>query len=436
MWEPPDVNAFPTPWEKKKARHVISTLEKELRKARLRVKQLQADLYIRKAWIAPVRRATFDVLSLVFEFCANDDWKIPLTLAAVSRSWRIAALASPRVWSFIKLEDCPSQDMITLFLGRSGDCPIHASTFSANPFTLFERFAHRLQCLSFDMDHQFRPIPFQNLKRLIFISSDVDIPLSLISVAYFPALRYLVCRGTLYNDFGDGLDLDSIPIINFPPLEELFLFITNDYTWSVVLRGCKGTLLSLNLYTFNYPSDVLDLGSISKLPLCQTIVIDCWDLPGPIWVFGIETPLLTYYAEFHYNTLHDDGCLHTDTGRVVHLRTNQQPPPSSAVPNLQILEIDFLNVSLLNYLSKLFSNEGAYPKLERISYCERGDSPDESELEDVSDRSELEECEDLMICVNSGRPRQIIFNIVKTWQDDVPGTIKYSCGAGMPCHLG
>ncbi|KIM28517.1 hypothetical protein M408DRAFT_23574 [Serendipita vermifera MAFF 305830] len=421
MWEPADMNAVPIPNEKIKARNAISILEVELRDARLRVVRLEAELCTRKAWIAPVRRASSDVLSLIFEFCAKNDWKSPLKLAAISKTWRTAVLASPRAWSFLNLIECCHRDTIQLFFSRSGQCPMHMPFRSKVPPTMFAGFTHRLQCLSLNTASLPHGAIFPNVWRLSLGFNMSSVPLSLISVAHFPALRSLFCRANVHNDIFHSLDVDSLRN-TIPPIEQLAISIVKDPTWAAVLSACKDTLLSLELGVNYYYGGSAFPASNLTLPLCKTLDISCWSNAPDVRVPTLRTPLLQYYSEYQFGR--DPEQLHTDTGRVVHLRTNQQPT-DSAFPKLQVLEIDLQDPPLTIFLSNLLANKGAYPELERITY---------SSSENEFDEDEVEECRDLMMVVNASRKRPIVMNIVNYWADETPGGIKRECGVGMPCH--
>ncbi|KIM20471.1 hypothetical protein M408DRAFT_30332 [Serendipita vermifera MAFF 305830] len=217
---------------------------------------------------------------------------------------------------------------------------------------------------------------------------------------------------------------------DIPPLEELAFAIADDYTWCTVLRGCKDSLLSLRLALNYYETDSLELDYVFLLPLCKTLAIHCDDDVPSTWELSLATPVLEYYTEYQYEEYDfEDGhqVLHTDTRRVVRIRTNRPPPPDAAVPNLNTLEVDNLDIdlSLIDYLAISFSNGNVYPTLERITYCSKGADPVLNNFLDSKDFIEG---------LNSERTRPIIFNVVNTWEGDMPGTIKSSCGVGMSCH--
>src|ERR1700687_2688338 len=108
MWTPADITALPTAQDLIEAKSALKEVEIELKdallaleKAQLRVDRIRQNLRERTAWIAPVRKLSSDVLSLIFEFCAEDNWRTPLRISGVSRQWRDIALATPRAWAFL-----------------------------------------------------------------------------------------------------------------------------------------------------------------------------------------------------------------------------------------------------------------------------------------------------------------------------------------------
>lgn len=429
MWKPEDINALPTPDDRIKAQNAIFILEDALKEARLRVQRLEADLVTRRAWIVPVRYVPLEILSLIFEICAKDDWKSPLGIAAVSRSWRTAVLASPRVWSLLNFGGFKDKETIKLFLERGGQCPLHVCLDYSFPLTLFQNFSPRLQCLSVYMLPQDQSITFSNLKRLTLRIPNRLVPLSLVNMVHFPALRYLVCGGSLFSDFSDISDLASW-INNIPPLEGLSLPTATESMWGSIVDRCKSTLVSLKLELRFHEGNIILPPGTSTLPLCKTLAIHHWGLPPDAWLLPLVTPLLKYYTQ-HQIVRNDRGVeyqvLHTDTGQVVHLRTNRMPPADSAVPNLRVLEISHIPLPLTTFLSEVFSNKDTYPALRRIAYCSEGNNL-------VIHQNDFERSEILIENLNSHRKHPIVLEIVKTWQDDVPGTIKNFCGKDMPCY--
>lgn len=291
------------------------------------------------------------------------------------------------------------------------------------PLTLFESFAHRLQCLSLDVDSSDEYdipdlIAFPNVKRLTFRNATGAIPLSLISITHFPALRALICEGQIISDITNSPDWTLT-------LEELYLSNSSDDAWLTVLRACRETLVSLGMGCgyINTPYLVT-----IELPMCKHLAIRYWDEIPDTWEVTLKTPVRECYTEYRYNHSipgENEQIVHDDTAGVTRLRTDQLPPNDSAIPNLRLLEISDLKRSLPNYLDFLQSDGNTYPALERITYCSEGAELDETDLRDSND---------FIRDWNQRRARPIAYEVVETWQDDMPGTIKSSCGVGLSCH--
>jgi hypothetical protein len=75
-------------------------VHKVIEQARLRLDELTQQLNERKSRIAPVRQASFDILSSIFERCSEIDWMSPLVIGVVSCRWRETILHTPRELSY------------------------------------------------------------------------------------------------------------------------------------------------------------------------------------------------------------------------------------------------------------------------------------------------------------------------------------------------
>jgi hypothetical protein len=125
----------------------VMNVQKVIEQAQLRIDELTRQLNERKSRIAPVRKASFDILSSIFERCSEIDWKSPLRIAAVSRRWRDTILHTPRAWCFI---DTLSVNVacIDAYFERSGRCGLHVALDHSDRIELLAPVAHRVQCLA------------------------------------------------------------------------------------------------------------------------------------------------------------------------------------------------------------------------------------------------------------------------------------------------
>jgi hypothetical protein len=113
------MTAVPTPIDVINAIKAIKETKEDLKdalcalaEAQRRVTDLEKNLGQLRAWVAPIRRLPFDSLSLVFEFCGEDDWKTPLRISEVSRQWRSVVLETPRAWASLDLKDIDNESRI------------------------------------------------------------------------------------------------------------------------------------------------------------------------------------------------------------------------------------------------------------------------------------------------------------------------------------
>jgi len=143
MWSPANKSALPTPEELNKAKEAINSVQKDLEnameslvRAQLRVDILRKDVEERKAWVAPVRRLTFDALSMIFDWCADIEWDSAVRIAAVCRTWRSIALDTPRAWSFVELASKTSNQGIKMFFERSRERPLYVYLPGSRRFDL------------------------------------------------------------------------------------------------------------------------------------------------------------------------------------------------------------------------------------------------------------------------------------------------------------
>jgi uncharacterized coiled-coil protein SlyX len=99
---------------------VVDT-QKVIEQAQLRLDELTQQVNDRKSRIVPVRKASFDVLSSIFECCNEIDWMSPLAIGGVSRRWREIILLTPRAWCFIDMSGLDTA-CVNAYFKRSGQC--------------------------------------------------------------------------------------------------------------------------------------------------------------------------------------------------------------------------------------------------------------------------------------------------------------------------
>jgi hypothetical protein len=370
MWPPADVTALPTAQELIDAKLEIETVETQLSdallalaQAQLRVDEIKKELLERKAWIAPVRYLPFDVLSLIFEFCGEDDWRTTLLISEVSRHWRETVLATPRAWAFLQLNDFKiKHQMIDRFFSRSGHCPLHIYLPSAMVYSaqILSSVENRLQCLStYFINNYMEGRVFPVLDRLTLRQGYNSLmEISRFNDIQFPSLRHLLCSISLTNSISE---ISGVIGWNFPPLQTLSLEMTGDLAWLSLLRAVKNTLISLRLHLVQH---CRIQNSQINLPVLKSLEIQCWHDERPFWPLDLKTSVLETYLELTRRSV-DESLYHRDTQNVRNLRSDRTPTLSS-FPLLEILQLDNDESHVFAVFAKLASNGSLCPNLQEV----------------------------------------------------------------------
>lgn len=386
------------------------------------VKRIRRDILERKAWISPIRRLTFDVLSYIFEISGEDDWKTILSVSAVSKYWRDVVLVTPRAWQFPHLKYCVNPKTIMLFLERSGQRPLHVflpprTAYGKNrQFELISPFSHRLRCLSLDnFPLGSWKASFPNVRSLSLRRSSSWAEHPEISITTFPVLRHLVCMTSIRKHTDSGI------LHDFPPLESLSIVIGSHFEWLWILRNCEETLLSLKLELYHsFPTNPVFHFTLPKLTSLEIgHSIHSWSEHRP---FKLDTPLLEAYVERRTPRM-GTLVLHEDTTLIKYMRTDR-PLHLLLTPALRVLQLENAR-DLSRVLSSLRWNDKLGSQLEAIE-VKQDDL--ENEVEYIAGR-----VTEKLTDINRARPRPI--QVVALGQfGDLPGMIPvHSCGPNMPC---
>jgi hypothetical protein len=381
MWPPADITALPTLQEVIDAKLAIEEVKIQLNdallalaQAQLRVDEINKELFEREAWIAPIRYLSFDALSLVFEFCGEDDWRTPLVISEVSRYWRDTVLATPRAWAFLRLHDFRNEHQIIYhFFSRSGHCPLHISlpTMMAHPSRILSGVEKRLKCLSIQDTNDYvkgRVFPILDRLTLLF-AYDRPTEISRFNDVQFPSLRHLICETYLTNSLSG---LSGVVQWEFPPLQTLSLRMTGDLAWLSLLTAVKNTLISLKLQLVQQCT--IQNSQIS-LPTLRCLDVQ-FSLHGPLfWPLDLKTPVLETYLELTRRSL-NKSLFHEDIQNVRGMRSDR-PPTLSSFPLIEILQLkeEYHAVAVL---TELASNESLCPNLQEIELQSYKNRPSES----------------------------------------------------------
>jgi hypothetical protein len=90
MWAPANIYDIPIDEDRAMAKDALVQLRRDLEDAAEQLDHAQVDhlrrsIAEREAWLAPVRKLSFDVLAIIFNMTAEDDWRAPMGLAGVCR---------------------------------------------------------------------------------------------------------------------------------------------------------------------------------------------------------------------------------------------------------------------------------------------------------------------------------------------------------------
>ncbi|KIM20473.1 hypothetical protein M408DRAFT_30334 [Serendipita vermifera MAFF 305830] len=421
MWAPVDLNALPTNKDYIHAKLAITQRERELADALLapaqnqtRITNLEKDIYARRAWIAPIRKLGFDVLSLIFELCSKSEWSAPLKIGAISRSWRAVVLNTPRAWSIIDLRYLEDTDAVNTYLHRSGTYPIHARILNvSDALKHFPNILSRLLCVYINDTSGSENSVFPCLR---WLTIRVHQPVHFFQTSRFPALRHLV-----YWSYAAIPETSTI-FKHFPPLKTLKVNTMEGEYWNNMLKACSATLVALTLSDF-CDSQYTCIIELPKLIFLRIYRADAAHASPSGWPLELVTPALQSYVEIYseYSAYLGDGPIHKDLGTITHLRLSHMIP-LSCCGQLRRLQIATTEDVLSLILVELATDNIICPDLEAIEvHLSHTASVDADTIAlTTPEMTKLRE-----------RPFQITFH--SRLRDDFPGFPVEECDSDMPC---
>lgn len=372
MWPPEDIAVVPTGKLLQDAKFDVNMMEVDLKdvlllleQTRLRAQQLKQGLDELRAWIAPIRRAPFDVLAVILGLCGENDWKTTLAFSAVSRQWREVVLATPNARRLLDPRNRIQDSTLRTFFERSGQCPPHIYWPTSLSNAPLATMADLLQCLSIWELPKDSGEVFPNLNRLVIRVNQPHLQPSDIPRTRFPALRHLHCRWGFKKSYGNPMIMALPPL---PPLETLFLSTSTDFTWIRVMRECRNTLVALKVYLKDVKSR-MDLSL--KLPKLKCLEI-C-SVQQEIWPVRLLAPSLEVYTIMMIGTIY--GQITEDSLSNVRFLHLYSPPPLLSLPSLQFLRLRSYE-DMESILYQLSQNSGLCPHLESIEVTTSNRIPD------------------------------------------------------------
>lgn len=335
-----------------------SHLEQALERARLAQHQVAvatSRLNWARAFIAPIRKLNFDVLSLIFEIAANNDLKAPLRIAGVSHLWRGVIQRTPRVWSVLdrrRIKDVGS----ALYLNHSLPSRLHVhETHEAN-FSHLAQMAHKVECLTATVIYDTpTPIVFPNLKRLVAGRGYIcHANLATINTSRFPNLRHLNLDTTFHRNSA---------ITGFPQLETLAIVLHAAIPWFDIINACKNSLISLRptIVTLNVFGDdnSLHLPRLRYLEIVTRRKISRWEIE-------IEAPALETYIE-RSECGWFSGHFHETLDSVKNLRLSYLPELEN-MKQLEILQLSLMEYVVEEFIEKVTNGPWSLPNLRILEF--------------------------------------------------------------------
>lgn len=374
MYEPPDFTVLPTSNEILHSKDVIQQMGNTLMETMLdpkpapeRVAELEDHQEVLKAWIAPIKRLNDDILSLIFEFCGEDDPKMTLHISAVSRGWRQVVLATPRAWAYLNMSRCLHPPTVALFFKCSRSYPLHVNFDPWQCRAPISNVLDRIVCLSLVYHpHALTRATFPHVTRLwIHQYGRYFVRLSEMDTTVFPALRHFLC-GAPITDNGIG---EFTSPSGIAPLETLSLCMAEEPTWLRVLHSCQDSLVSLQLvlveqfWTLPPKFEVV-------LPLLKCLEVQFWAEAGQEWPLDLKTPALETYWQ-HLGGDDYGGIRHYDINTVTQLCIDRWLELPS-LPKLRLLRV-CRESDVIFYLRLISADPMLFPELERIELEMEGD---------------------------------------------------------------
>lgn len=377
MWTPTDEYALPSKEDAVNALGAIEQLKIDiedaivkLNQAQLHLDNLKTELCKREAWLAPVRRLTFDVLSSIFIMCAEHSWMAPMSLSLVCRVWRTTILAVPSAWSFIDLKHERALGFWSLFTRHSGHYPLHVGldgySWTKEIYFKIEDVSDRITCLKVPtLTYLQQTTSFPILKRLSIINETPKMELALLNPSRFPVLQHLQLT---HYDRPDSLAFTTMT--DLPALQSLVISIYDGPTTINPLRKWGENLryLTLHIYCGSKagPKYCVDLPRLEDLAI--------YDNTHAKIAYTMTTPALKYLT-IDNQLLSSNSPFQLDLGHLVHVcfaASQNSPlielPPLIELVRVRVLQFSIAPNSFIKILKSLTGKASICPKLEVIEY--------------------------------------------------------------------
>lgn len=339
-----------------------------------------------------------EVLGIVIEAHALNDWRAPIIDSAVARHWRTAALSCPRVWSHIVLEDdTMSEAGMRLWLERAGATlrPTIGTFRTTGATGLLLEQSHRFKSLFYrGVLPVLYPIAFPNLQHLSILALGDGRLDSINRGQPFPSLH------TMRLDGLDNLKFNPKVFSTFGALHVLYL---HDITgpWQSVVRGCANSLTTLMLEACHGTTQQSPI----HLPRLRTISLR---RVSGLRLVQLETPVLERFYEGRSQGLREveglESLLYTTVTAYGSYKRDTDLNDMIPFPNISILALRETFQTISKVLQMLLSAKDGLSALRIIEIRDNVRRPFSAEQ-----RSKLEE---LVKLLKASRPSpiEVIYN--------------------------
>lgn len=329
---------------------------KLLDEAQCRVDSLAKALFEKKSLIAPVKNATFDILSMIFEASAIEDWKSALRISGVCREWRNVIIQVPRAWIYIDHRECIHK-CAELYAERSGWHRLHMRAVDYPTERIFANISDKICCMEVSvLSEESEKSNFSNLERLRIPWNDWSVSVFSIATWSFPSLRHLWIYNTIQGTFDQ---------FTFPPLETLGIYIDENGAALDILQACSKSLKSLDIrvdFSYGTRLDPVEF----TLPQLQYLCINDDYYETSNWL-ELSAPNLSTYIVKHQGEGYENT-LQSVIDSITHLRLHRSPPPASSFKRLRVAQFDVSLRELCCFLDELVTQDPASSHLEHIEF--------------------------------------------------------------------
>jgi F-box-like len=315
----------------------------------------------------PIMKLTSDELMAIFELSSEEDWRCPVSIAAVCHRWRAVVHDTPKAWYTLRLPTRPPLNIISMYLAYSKPFPLHLSTPNVSPshaawkmkyIDIINQNADRIECLGICGEElDMLTGPFRRLRQLDLWKTKAGVKISSIPRSRFPSLSHVRAQ-----DFTDFDWHSSSKIINPPPIQELSIRADDELTWLKILVILEKTLVSLSINAY-CPDDKPMIVQSLHFPLLKYLEILPHERFSP-WHFKAKTPSLRSYFLNNKRLFTATFSVEVDFALITHLRL-AEPVNLALYPRVHHLRLEFPPDKIVEMIE---FNPDICPLLESIEY--------------------------------------------------------------------